>query len=286
MKKEQKVSFSYDGSSESIKNHQIDARILASALDNIADLITAADIAINNQETGVQVKAQAGFVQGSFGVDLIVLAEPSLLKAIGLVAATAAGSALSMLRDLGGRKVETIEVDEDSELATILTTDGNEYETSKEVACLISNKDVRQKIDKLVHQPLNNEGIDSFSVFSRSDDAVRPIIEITTETSLHYKKQPQKPQEQKAALTDAVIEFVTANKESGNSGWRMNYLNYENIPVKIVDEMFLNRIRMATAPKIFAFKFKVHLKTITTTATDGSVKRSYQILKVVGPKKV
>ena len=47
MLKEQKISFKYDGKSESIKYNQIDARLLAASLDSFAELITAADLAVN-----------------------------------------------------------------------------------------------------------------------------------------------------------------------------------------------------------------------------------------------
>lgn len=288
---EQIISFKYDGASESIKNHQIDAKLLASVLDSFADLISAADTAINDHESDVQVKAQAGFVKGSFGVDLIVLADPTVLKAIGLVAAAGAGSILSVLRDLKGNKVETIEVEEGSDIAKIVTTKGDEIRTTKASAMLIDNMEVRAKLDRLVHQPLTNEGITSFSVYSGSiadchERHEGPAFEVTTETSAFYKKPPTtQVQIKEISETKAVVEFVAANKDSGTSGWRMNYLSEENISVKIQDEEFLNKIKMSNAPRIFSEKFIVEMKVATNKKHDKVISKAYHITKVVGPKK-
>ena len=286
MLKEQKISFKYDGKSESIKNNQIDARLLAASLDSFAELITAADLAVNEHETGVQVRAQAGFVPGSFGIELVVLADPSILKALGIVAAAGAGTALSLLQDLRGSKIDTIEIDEGSELATILSTDGRSFEVSSDVADLIKDKEVRAKIDKLIHQPLVNEGIDTFAFFPNGDFQAEPLIEINEE-SREYFKRPHTIQtsEREILETKAVVEFITANRESGKSGWKMNYLNHEDVSVKIQDEIFLQRIRLSNAPRIFAGKFIVNMKTVITRQDGVETKRSYHITRVIGPKK-
>jgi hypothetical protein len=287
---EQIISFKYDGPSENIQKHQIDARLLASALDSFSNLISAADSAIYGHDSEIQVKAQAGFVKGSFGVELIVLADLSVLQAIGLIASGAAGSALSILMGLKGATVGNVEVEEGSDIAKVVTTKGDVINTTIASAKLIESMEVRATLDKLVYQPLINEGITSFSVYSGSlDDCLtheqEPTFEVTTDNSVFYRK-PDSTQIQKktVAETKAVVEFVAANRESGTSGWRMNYLSEEGVSVKILDEVFLNKIKMSNAPRFFSEKFNVEIKTEITKSRGKVIRKSYKITKVIGPK--
>jgi len=287
--KEQIISFKYDGPSERIQGHQIDALVLASALEGFAGLIAAADLAINESESGVKVTAQAGFVKGSFGVDLIVFADIVILEAIGLIAAVGAGSVLSVLKDLKGVNVESIEVEEGSDLAKVITSKGDEITTTKTVATLIDNMEVRRQLDKVIHQPLDGDEISSLKLFSHSivdaqDD--EPTFEIDSSFGACYKK-PSTTQTIVKKITEskAAVEFVAGNRNSGTSGWKMNYLDKKNISVKILDKAFLNKIKKSDAPAIFSGKFKVELKTVVRKKNGLIQGKAYSILKVIGPNK-
>jgi hypothetical protein len=275
---EQIISFKYDGPSENIQKHQIDARLLASALDSFSNLIS------------ISSTPNDPLTKGSFGVELIVLADLSVLQAIGLIASGAAGSALSILMGLKGATVGNVEVEEGSDIAKVVTTKGDVINTTIASAKLIESMEVRATLDKLVYQPLINEGITSFSVYSGSlDDCLtheqEPTFEVTTDNSVFYRK-PDSTQIQKktVAETKAVVEFVAANRESGTSGWRMNYLSEEGVSVKILDEVFLNKIKMSNAPRFFSEKFNVEIKTEITKSRGKVIRKSYKITKVIGPK--
>lgn len=292
--KEKIISITYDGPSTAIKNHQIDARLLASVLDNFADLITSADEAIHKRHSPVQVKAQAGFIRGSFGIELLVNADMEVLKAIGLVAFGACGSALSILKTIKSKKVDSVEIDETAGTATITTSDGVITETSSAVACLLDSSVIRNRIDKLIHQPLSKEGINKFSVYTGSLDGLdenqldnlQPTVVVTDESSVYFKKPSATQTLTHTSIeSKAVIEFVAANKESGKSGWRMNYLAYQNTAVKILDEEFLEKIQLLSAPRIFASKFNVELRTTVTTKQQETVNQTFHIVKVIGPHK-
>ncbi len=285
------ISFKFDGPDQSIKNHRIDARLLATSLENFANLLDAADSAIYKRVGESNVKVKANFIEGSFGVELIICADPEVLKAIGLVAAGTLGSAFSLLRSLAGRTIDEIEIDESTELAKIVARDGAAFRTTKNVATLVNSGSFRSSLDKLVYQPLQTyEEVDKFEIFEGSiaSDIDQPVkmFEATDDTSDSYRKKGiLKVTASEESESVAVIEFVTANKETGNSGWRVNYLNKENVAMKIKDEIFLEQIKKTKGtPAIFATKFKVRLKTIKKHVEGVDEKHTYIILKVLGPK--
>jgi len=292
---EQIISFKYDGPSEALKKHEIDVRVLAKALDSFADLIVAADEAINKESSSAQVlvkansDSQAAFVAGSFGVELLVNVGPEVLKALGFIAGALAGSALSVLRDINSNKLATIEIDESDPLAQIVLTNGEVVETSKDVARLIESKDVRNKIAKLIHEPLSGEGISSFQVFegSLSDDTAQPLFKVDGDEKESFRKPGKILVTTKSEIeTVATIEFLAANKQSGKSGWRMKYLGYDDVAVKVADEVFLEKIKNTSgAPKIFAEKFSVNLKSTVTKKHDETIGENFTITKVIGPKR-
>lgn len=279
-----KIYFKYDGQSDSIKNHQIDVRLLASTLENFADLIIGADEAVNNRESPIQVRAQAGFVQGSFGVELLVFAaDPTLLEALGLVASAAGGGVLSFLRSMKGKKIETIEVDENSGLAKVLIKGHEPVETTATIARLIADPEVRTSIDRIVRQPLSNEGIESFSLFSDPDHDQEPFLLVESEESSLYKKPSTIQSLSKIETeTQATIQFVQANKDSGTSGWRMTHISDE-VSVRIEDAEFLLKIQRQGTPSIFASKYKVELTVVTSKRGDEVVRKTHKITKVIGP---
>lgn len=292
---EQIITFKYDGASKDIKNHEIDVRLLAKSLDSFADLINAADEAINKRGSNAKILVRANkdnnsaFVPGSFGVELLVTVDPEVLKALGLTAAAAGGGLLSLLKRMKSPKADLIIIDEDSEVAKIVEANGDEIEAPKNVAILLDSKHVRGKIDKLIREPLEGEGLSNFSMYSGSivnGKKSAPLVEVNDESRSKFKS-PAKTQEteRKERETIASIEFIVANKVSGSSGWRMKYLAHEEVAVKVMDEKFLARIRNTKgAPKIFAEKFKVKLKTVTTFKQGEIVNESYVITEVISPK--
>mgnify|MGYP000732651468 CR=1 FL=1 len=276
-----KFYFKYDGDSESIKNHQIDAHVLATALDSISDLIKETDSILTGKESTVQIKTQAGFVQGSFGVEMIVLSDPEVLKVLGVIASGATASVFSVLKNLKGAKVDEIVIDEDSELAQIITKKGETIAAPKAVAKLINSDKIRQNIDKLAHDPLSDKGIGSFSVYSDSLDD-QPIIEATKGNRAYFKK-PRQTQTITTTERDtiATIEFKSANKESGKSRWTMLHLGVDEVSVKVEDEDFLAKIKRPDAPSIFGEKFKVNLTTKTSQKPGQESKKTYKIKRVI-----
>lgn len=283
---EQIISFKFDGQTGPIKKNQIDAKLLASAINSMAELIEAADKALNGDSGGVQVRASAGFVKGSFGVQLLVLVDPEVLIGLGIVATAVTGGVLGVLKELRGRKVHDIEIDEEHEVAHIVDSLGEEIETTANVGALMADPNVRSEVDRLIHQPLLSDGITSIKLFDvplTTGPEPAPVFEATTETGAHFRKPArQKVEEEEDQITKAVVELVNANKKSGRKGWRMNYLGEKDLSVKIEDEAFLTMLTQPNAPEIFARKFNVELET-TTKKVGGKTKRTYRILRVVGP---
>jgi len=276
------IYFKYDGNSLSLKNHEIDAKVLADTLSNFADLIYEANTIVNGIDSSVSVKAKAGFVEGSFGVELIIDqgiagGVKDLLPILGLAASAATGSLLSVLKNMKGKPAIDIEINE-SEDNVHINIGEEKVQASPEVAELATNPSIRSKIDQIIYKPLDIDGTSSFQLFTDPEGDL--LVDISEDQRAIYKKPPiSKPSYVSSSDTVATIEFINANKESGNSGWKMIHLGKE-VSVKIEDEVFLTLIKKPDAPSIFGHKFKVDLNLVTKKRISRPESKKYTIKKV------
>ncbi len=278
-----KIYLKYDGDTKSYQKHQIDAKTLSIALASLADLLYDSNTLINGPESYIDVKAQAGFIEGSFGFEIIIAQEmigaaKDILPLLGFVGGTlATGSLLRVLQEMAGHEPEDIVIDKKSGKTKIKTAVG-EHEASPEVVELLTSKPVREKLDRLINEPLSKEGTTSFQILS-SPTAKKPLFDITEKTHTFFKKISNKLQPVDELETVATIEFIRANKESGTSGWRMRHLG-EEVAVKVKDEAFIDSLKKPDAPSIFGLKYKVDLFMKTKKRLGQDDLKTYSILKV------
>lgn len=283
---ETKIFIKYDGSSDFLQNHRFDAKKLGEALLELNDLIVDSNRIINGPEAeGISVFTQAGFHQGSFGIELIVQHLPEsieVLKAIGLVAAPGIGSLLMMLKRKGTGEVKgtNIVIDKRSNTAKV-TIDSEEITTIPEAVELLKSRAVRRRAHKIL-APLEVSGIDTFNVVESFEETAAQIIQIEKGQRENFTIPSSKKSTTIDDLdTTAVVEFLTSNKNKGTAGWRMVHLGDE-VPVKINDEAFMESIKRPSAPSIYGVKFRVELNAKTNSSESGQ-NTIYTIGRVIGP---
>ena len=283
----ERVYVEYDGQGTSIKNNQLDAKVLSSILKGFADLIYEATRTVNGEDAPVKVNAEAGFVKGSFGVEFIILQDLVLnvevLKLLGLAGAPIAGgvasTVISVIQALRGRYADEIHVDESNGTIDVITPEGP-VPASAEVIKLVNNPSVRKHLDKVLYEPLTYEGIDWVEVRPTSHADLPTVLKATKESSVYFKNPgAKKPSQSTEISTTAEVEFLTAKKEDGKQGWRAIHLGKE-IRVCILDESFLAAIRRVDGPSPFGQKFKVSLR-VQTKVVGEIEKTRYFVDKVI-----
>lgn len=287
--KETSLYIKYDGALATYKKHQIDAKELASSLGNLADLIYEANLLLNGIDSPVTVNAQAGFIKGSFGLELVVGQDPTatyeILRYLGLIGAGGlSGTLFSVLLKLQSKKATDIEINEETGEASIIVGHGDDAMTipaPKEVVALMREPAIRKRVEKVIKTPLESEGTGSFQVLPSQDDVDEPIFVVEKDEGSFFKAPATpKPDETLESDTVATIEFIQTNKDSGTSGWRINHLG-EEVAVKVVDEMFLVSIKRSDAPSIYGLKYKVELHVNTIKRSGNPDKKTYRIDKVL-----
>ena len=283
--------FKYDGTTDAIKNHRIDAKQLAQALNHVSDLIHDANKVINGAEAEeISIYTNAKFVPGSFGVELLVsqdlTAAKDVLQMLGLVAGAAGGTLLAFLKDAKGSKVkEEVIIDKRTGEVELTLDDGTKHRASSDIAELAKAPAVRRHINALIHDQLQRNGITKFAL-SEVEDFSNTILAVENNEVNYFKTPSLKSMSDTDSVTStATIEFINANKKSGKSGWKISHLG-EEVPVKIKDDTFIETIKKHDAPSIFGLKYTVELRVVTRKSAGLPDKKTYYIDQVIGRKRI
>lgn len=275
----------YNGESESYKKHRIDAKQLSVTLSNLADLIYESNTIVNGVDSYIDVKAQAGFVKGSFGLELIVNQDAiegirAILPYLGLVGGMVGGSLISTLSRLKGKSPIDVVIDERANKASIVVDDEETIEAPAEVVELMNSPAIRKRLSRIIEEPLDVEGTDSFQVLSSADEDAEPLLVVAKEERVSFKSiRSKRASETSETETVASIEFITSNKDSGTSGWKIRHLGID-VPVKVKDDVFLESLKRESAPSIYGTRFSVDLHVKRNIHTDKPESKTYTILKV------
>lgn len=279
------VFLKYDGTSEALKQHRIEARQLGESLIELADLIYDANTTLNGVDSFIDVQAQAGFMEGSFGLELIIDQNVSadvieVAKYVGLGTSAIAGSLLSVLKNKGKKEPDfsTVVIDKKAGTAKI-SMDGQEIDTTPEVVELLQSRVIRRRVSKIVSKPLKTPGVDSFIVVNNSEEQ-KPLLEIEKDEEENFKEPPRMRSETLDELeSTAVVEFIRSNKESGDSGWRMRHLG-KDVAVKVKDEVFLKAIQKENEPSIYGHKYSANLH-YKKNRTESGEREIFTITKII-----
>lgn len=278
------IFIKYDGTSDALQKHRMEAKQLGMMLIELSDLIYDANITLNGTDSFIDVQAQAGFIEGSFGLELIIDQQLAggvieVAKYIGLGASAVTGSLLAILKHKNTRNIKDdhIVIDKANGTAEVTINDVK-METTPEVIQLLRTPTIRKQLDKVVNQQLDIPGIDSFQVID-SADKQNTLFEVNQEDAVGFKAPPRKRSETVEELdTIATVEFIHSNKNSGTSGWKMIHNGRESI-VKITDDVFLESIKREDSLSIYGMKYSVDLSYKKTRSQTGE-RITYTITKV------
>lgn len=282
--------FKYDGTTDAIKNHRIDAKQLSKALEHISDMIHDANIILNGVDSSeIKVYTHAKFIPGSFAVELLVSqdlqAAKDVLAFLGLIVSAGAGSLLAFIKASKGQKPkEQVTIDESTGEVEVTLADGSKQRASVEIAELANAPSIRNHISALMYSALDEDGITKFAL-SETEDFKTPVIQIEHSNREYFRTPRKLLVDEDSIETKATIEFIAANKNSRNFGWKINHLG-EEVSAKIRDKVFMDSISRYDAPNIFGLKYEVELRVEMRKKVGVPEKKTYYIDRVLGKKRL
>ncbi|EPB6465836.1 hypothetical protein ACQUW4_000408 [Cronobacter dublinensis] len=275
MKKTTSFKVFYDADDEELSKHSIDAQVLAKSILSMTNLIEKADDILNGGNKSVKVLVTNPAVAGSLGVAYTIVellpAAVSVLKTIGITGAAGAAvhaTALSLIRQLGSRKVISVTKRTGTDEA-VLELDGEDIVCPASVAALVTEPTIRDALISVVQAPL--EGKDS-PVFKIVDDNNNELIRLEGEQTEEIKPLPRGTLLTKEVETkDVNVKFTQVNFHS-EKGWRMEYQDEEH-SVLLTDYEFLAKVRQAEGTITSEDLFSVTLETTKTKSARGMTQK-------------
>lgn len=281
----------YDG--WALEHHLMDVRDLAPAMIAVNDLLSNANKALNGDKADLNLKVNASFRAGSFGMELHTVVHFlsqirdmfasdnasaisnawTILEIVGFVSGA---GLIGLIRFLKGKKPTKI-IDEDGRLKVYLN-ETEYYETDGKVVKLYKNRTIVSDLNKML-EPLEKDGIDSFFV-SRTGDKKDADLAID-ESELTYFKYQEIENDLSENITETFVQIEAAVFKDNNK-WKFDN-GGSPINAAILDEEFLRKIDAGELRFGKGDLLKVKLKTIQTFA-HGKLKTEFQVIEVLEHK--
>ncbi len=281
----------YDG--WALEHHLMDVRDLAPAMIAVNDLLSNANKALNGDKADLNLKVNASFRAGSFGMELHTVVHFlsqirdmfasdnasaisnawTILEIVGFVSGA---GLIGLIRFLKGKKPTKI-IDEDGRLKVYLN-ETEYYETDGKVVKLYKNRTIVSDLNKML-EPLEKDGIDSFFV-SRTGDKKDADLAID-ESELTYFEYQEIENDLSENITETFVQIEAAVFKDNNK-WKFDN-GGSPINAAILDEEFLRKIDAGELRFGKGDLLKVKLKTIQTFA-HGKLKTEFQVIEVLEHK--
>ncbi|GAB4592128.1 hypothetical protein ETAR_17310 [Edwardsiella tarda] len=271
MEKSTSFKVFYDADDKELSKHTIDAEILGKSIISMTNLISKADDLLNNGNKSVKILVSAPIQKGSVGIAYTVVHllphAVDVLQTIGIVGATGAAvhaTALSLIRQLGAKKVVSVTKKVGTNQAVLEFEDG-EVECPAAVAALVTEPVIRDALISVVQAPLAGKDAPVFKIV---DDNNQVLVKLEGEQTEEIKPLPRGTLLTKTIEEKEVnVKFTQVNFHS-EKGWKMDYNQGEH-SVLLTDYEFLARVRQAEGTITSEDMFSVLLETTRTTSARG-----------------
>ncbi len=245
-------SIAYDG--PALHEGTMDVRDLASALEAIGEYFDAANRALNGDRATVKISVVAT-KDGSFEIPLDVIqgsvqqttdiltgdkitAVLNLIELLLGVSAVAAGL-IYFVKKLKGRipKPEELKFDKIKDDKVKVITEDDHFEIPLKVLKLYENETVRRSLDKLIAEPLEKDGINSFVAKSNGNQ-----VTVEKSEAEYFKFKQDVPDNDPPAdeIRTLEVSIVSLSFKEGTK-WRL-FHEGEVISATIQDTAFLFRV--------------------------------------------
>jgi hypothetical protein len=271
-------SISYD--TKETEGHTIDAEKLGNAIVNMAKVLKQANKNVNGEksELKLEVKAQS---EGSFVVEFVTYlysAGINPLSILGFMGATGgAVSVIGALKQLRSRKITLIQTKNDT-MSQVTLSDDSIIELPTEVAELVASKSIRDNLQAIIKDPLEDTNEAKFIIKDEYDQIIDAVDDGEKDdfTSISRKIV----EEIKETVERVEVYFTKVNFE-GTSGWQIRLPDDSLVAITMKDEAFIDRVNRDTQKFSKASLFSVQLKTIMTHRHGSSPTYKRELIEVV-----
>lgn len=274
-------TISYDAKGE-LAHHQIKAKDLGNAIIGMDDLITKSATIVSNGSSEANLSVVAPAKEGSLEIIFSIFADPlttiTVLKSIGIfggAAIAASASAIGIIDRIKDKKIDKVVIDATNKTA-VITVDGQEIKTTSDVAQLVSSKDIRQALHKVIQGPL--QGKDNPKISFKTDKSSFTLGE---EEINNFKPIKTDLTERINISTfQKVIHFTKLNFK-GKRGWSIASNDGFESAVTIMDNEFMSKVSANEEEFKKDKNYSVELQKKDTTDLSGT-RTSYAIVRVIG----
>lgn len=265
---EQKFTISYDAKESSLSDHEISAKDLGEAILGMHNLIEETASIISNGSADVTLKVTTPAQEGSVEVVFALLANPAtalkVLGILGFAAPTASfvgGSLVELVQQIKGKKITSVTIEGDSQIAEVKTTDGV-VKADKNLAKLIANTRIRDSLQKIIQAPLSGKKDAQFKVIGSQN---KPVIAIKDDAVDDFVRLPKGTLEEITVEKEVIrASFAQVNFESPK-GWRIRKHDGSEFAVIMKDANFLQKV--IRNQKTFQKDDNYNLEIETTTTS-------------------
>lgn len=287
----QNFTMGFDGAA--LKDHQIDAVDLAVALTGMSELLDFSNKILNGGDVKLKLQVKAT-KEGSFNI-LLELSQTlsglfhgvtvkNILEWIGLIEGdietigSIGGGITTLICLYRWLKSKQIKRQEEKDGMVILYAEDETYiEVKKEIATLMSVKEVRKSIAVML-SPLSKDGIDSFYTSTDFNKSKRQVITKDEIDTFAYTETKQEEQLFNVAENTMVCKIIGIMFEEGLK-WKL--ANSEGkFMANVIDPVFLHKIniRELQFSKGDLLKARVEVKTFTL---NGNLRNEYSVIEVL-----
>lgn len=273
-------TISYNAKGE-LQNHTISAGDLGNAILGMNDLITNAAKIVSGGSSEAALKVIAPAKEGSLEIIFAILADPlttsEVMKNVGIGVSTALASTatvMGVVDRLKDKKIDRVVLHKDTGKATIYSGD-EAIETSSKVANLVSSKDIRQALHKVIQAPL--KGRESAAIKFFTDGETTELGE--AEIAAFKPIRTDVPEKETKTSTQRVVRFTKLNFKS-KRGWTVQSGDGFEASVTIKDEGFLSRVLANEEAFQKDKRYTVEIETTETVNVSGTHVK-YAIIRVI-----
>lgn len=268
-----RLIFKYDGNG--LNEHKMDLELLADALKGTASLLSEVNTLINPTSAALDVKIEA-IQPGSFEFVIDVIQNPQeyldILAVIGFGSAFGTASLVSLVQWINNRKIEKLQLTKEGNCKIIV--DGETKDVPSYFNRLLASPSIRKSLSKIVHTPLQTEGISSFKII---DNSSVEKFAVTSEQSSPFKsiRNPVEDSSVRKEDPEACIQFITVHMDK-KSAWRISYQD-NTISAAMEDDEFWDRVKNDREKNLFHSTFNA---TIVEVGDLYSLDKRYVIKKI------
>ncbi|MEF9673987.1 hypothetical protein QNM99_24995 [Pseudomonas sp. PCH446] len=185
-----------------------------------------------------------------------------------------AATAIGIIDRLKDTKIDRVIIDAKTKEAILVTKNG-EIKTNSNVAQLVSSREIRQALHKVIQAPLQGRDQATISFISEDAEVVLAEPEIKNFTPIRSDVTEKETKEK----FQKVVQFTKLNFKS-RRGWTIQSKDGLDVSVTIRDDAFLSKV----ASNEEAFQkdkfYTVELQKTDTINISGT-KTSYDIVRII-----